>query len=78
MPLLFPCGTVKGEILPKMLKDRGDDGALACGTGHPPRSAPSGLPGAFAVRVQGWLCGAPRKGWAALMVVSGVGCRLLS
>lgn len=23
LPLLFPCGTVKGEILPKMLKDRG-------------------------------------------------------
>uniref|UniRef100_A0ABI7WZC5 Tetrapyrrole biosynthesis uroporphyrinogen III synthase domain-containing protein n=1 Tax=Felis catus TaxID=9685 RepID=A0ABI7WZC5_FELCA len=23
LPLLFPCGTVKGEILPKMLKDKG-------------------------------------------------------
>ncbi|XP_072661016.1 uroporphyrinogen-III synthase isoform X1 [Canis lupus baileyi] len=23
LPLLFPCGTVKGEILPQMLKDRG-------------------------------------------------------
>lgn len=35
LPLLFPCGTVKGEILPKMLKDRGDDNALAHGHGHP-------------------------------------------
>lgn len=24
LPLLFPCGTLKGEILPKMLKDKGD------------------------------------------------------
>uniref|UniRef100_A0A673T280 Uroporphyrinogen-III synthase n=1 Tax=Suricata suricatta TaxID=37032 RepID=A0A673T280_SURSU len=23
LPLLFPCGTVKGEVLPKMLKDKG-------------------------------------------------------
>ncbi|GAB5578875.1 uroporphyrinogen-III synthase isoform X2 [Prionailurus iriomotensis] len=28
LPLLFPCGTVKGEILPKMLKDKGDENAL--------------------------------------------------
>lgn len=33
--------------------------------GTAPRSALSGLPGAFAVRVWGWLCGAPRGGWAA-------------
>lgn len=24
LPLLFPCGTIKGDTLPKMLKDKGD------------------------------------------------------
>nr|XP_058154141.1 uroporphyrinogen-III synthase isoform X1 [Dasypus novemcinctus]XP_058154142.1 uroporphyrinogen-III synthase isoform X1 [Dasypus novemcinctus] len=31
LPLLFPCGTLKGEALPKMLKDKGDWSAGAHG-----------------------------------------------
>lgn len=63
LPLLFPCGTVKGEILPKMLKDRGDDCALACG--HSPPLCPLRAAGSLCGPRSGLApCGAPRGGWA--------------